>query len=158
MDDDSYEYVQQLAGKAYTKEDGTVIAYPTEQERECLSIRKGTLTAEERRTMESHAEMTGKILDKVRFQKNYSQVPKWAAEHHEYLDGTGYPNHLKGDETAQETRMITIADVYDAMTSTDRPYKKPMPREKAFAILHEWHRRARQTCGCWIGSRKRLGG
>lgn len=137
LDDDSYEYVQKLAGKAYTKEDGTVIPYLTEPEREYLSIRKGTLTAENRRTMESHAEMTGKILSKVRFQKNYSLVPKWAAEHHEYLDGTGYPNHLKGDEIALETRMITIADVYDAMTSTDRPYKKPMPREKAFAILHD---------------------
>lgn len=136
LDDDNYAYVQYLGTQNYVKEDGTVIPYLSEHERECLSIRKGTLTAGDRKLMESHAEMTGKILDKVRFQKNYSMVPKWAAEHHEYLDGTGYPNHMKGDEIAIETRMITIVDIYDAMTSTDRPYKKPMPREQAFAILH----------------------
>ena len=136
LDDDDYVYVQHLASRKYRKEDGTVIPYLSERERECLSIRKGTLTAEDRKLMESHAEMTGKILDKVRFQKNYSMVPKWASEHHEYLDGSGYPNHRRGSEIALETRMITIVDIYDAMTSTDRPYKKPMPKEKAFAILH----------------------
>lgn len=136
LDDDNYTYVQYLGTRNYVKEDGTVIPYLSEREKEYLSIRKGTLTAEDRKLMESHAEMTGKILDKVRFQKNYSMVPKWAAEHHEYLDGSGYPNHLKGDGIALETRMITIVDIYDAMTSTDRPYKEPMPREKAFVILH----------------------
>ena len=85
--------------------------------------------------MESHVVMTGKILEKVRFQNRYEMVPKWASSHHEYLDGTGYPNHLAGDEIGIETRMLTIADIYDAMTSVDRPYKKPLPREKTFAIL-----------------------
>lgn len=137
LNDEDYAHVQELAKQSYTKEDGTVIPYLTEWETECLSIRKGTLTARDRKTMESHAEMTEKILAKVRFQKNYSMVPKWAASHHEYLNGTGYPHHLRGDEITTETRMITIADIYDAMTSTDRPYKKPMPREKAFAIMRD---------------------
>ncbi|MGN0140797.1 MAG: HD-GYP domain-containing protein [Roseburia sp.] len=135
LDDENYARVQKLAARKYVKADGTEIPYLSEREIECLSIRKGTLTDGDRRLMESHAAMTGKILDKVRFNKNYCMVPKWAAEHHEFLDGSGYPNHRKGDEIDLETRMLTVADIYDALTSTDRPYKKPMPREKAFAIL-----------------------
>lgn len=135
LDDEKLQHVKELAEKRYTKADGTVIPYLTDQETAYLSIRKGTLTAGDRKVMESHVVMTGKILEKVRFQNRYEMVPKWAASHHEYLDGTGYPNHLAGDEIGIETRMLTIADIYDAMTSVDRPYKKPLPREKTFAIL-----------------------
>lgn len=135
LDDENYEHVQSLSKKSYIKEDGTELSYLTKRETDCLSIRKGTLTAEDRKQMESHAEMTGKILDKVHFRKNYSMVPKWAADHHEYLNGTGYPNHLKGEELGIETRILTVTDIYDALTSVDRPYKKPMPRPKAFEVL-----------------------
>ena len=86
--------------------------------------------------MESHVVMTAKILSKVRFNKSYSNVPRWAAEHHEYLDGSGYPNHIKGDELDIETRILAVADIYDALTASDRPYKPPMPKAKACAILH----------------------
>lgn len=133
--DDMLQHIKALGEKKYTKKDGTIVPYLTEWETDCLSIRKGTLTETDRKQMESHALMTGKILDKVRFQRNYEMVPKWAADHHEYLDGTGYPNGLSGDEISIETRILTVTDIYDAMTSVDRPYKKPMPKEKAFAIL-----------------------
>ena len=135
LDDENYAHVQELAVKCHIKEDGTVTPYLTKHETDCLSVRKGTLTEEDRRQMESHAEMTGKILEKVHFRKNYSMVPKWATDHHEYLDGTGYPNHLKGEEIDIETRILTVTDIYDALTSTDRPYKKPMPRQRAFEVL-----------------------
>lgn len=135
LDDENYEHVKRLAEKKYRKEDGTVTPYLTEKEIGCLSIRRGTLDDEDRKLMESHAAMTGKILDKVRFHKNYSMVPKWAANHHEFLDGTGYPNHLSGDEIDLETRILTITDIYDALTSSDRPYKKPMPEEEAIEVL-----------------------
>lgn len=135
LTDDMLQHVKDLAAKSYTKNDGTVVPYLTEWEISCLSIRKGTLTETDRKQMESHAAMTRKILDKVRFQHNYEMVPKWAADHHEYLDGTGYPNGINGDEISIETRILTVTDIYDAMTSVDRPYKKPMPKEKAFAIL-----------------------
>ena len=85
--------------------------------------------------MESHVEMTSKILDKVYFNSNYMNVPKWAGQHHEFLNGTGYPGHLTADDLDLETRILTVTDIYDALTSTDRPYKKPMPREKALDIL-----------------------
>lgn len=135
LPDDDYNRVQELASCYYITESGEKIPYLTEKERECLSIRKGTLTEEARRQMESHVTMTTRILDKVHFNQNYIDVPKWAGEHHEFLDGSGYPNHLKGEELSLETRILTIADIYDALTSRDRPYKPPMPKEKALGIL-----------------------
>lgn len=135
LPDADYEYVQRIAKLFYEKENGEKIFYITEQEREYLSVRKGTLTERDRKIMESHVTMTAKILAKVHFNKNYQDVPRWAAEHHEYLDGSGYPKQLQAEQLDTETRILTIADIYDALTSADRPYKKPMPREKALAIL-----------------------
>ena len=63
-------------------------------------------------------------------------MPEWASAHHEYIDGSGYPDHLSGDELGREVRLLTILDIYDALTADDRPYKKPLPTEKAFSILH----------------------
>ncbi|MDE6214727.1 MAG: hypothetical protein K2M70_14840, partial [Lachnospiraceae bacterium] len=74
-------------------------------------------------------------LEKVQFYKGFSMVPKWVGAHHEYLDGSGYPNHLKGDELDLETRLLTVVDIYDALAATDRPYKEPIPRKKAIEIL-----------------------
>lgn len=135
LDDDSYQKVQKLASKAYVGADGKTLQYITEEERKCLSIRQGTLTEEARQQMESHVVMTAKILSKVHFNQNYKKVPKWAASHHEFMDGTGYPNHLSGEELDIETKMLTVADIYDALTATDRPYKEPMPGEEAIIIL-----------------------
>lgn len=136
LDDNSLLMVQSIADKSYTKPDGTLLPYLTEEEIAYLSIRKGTLTEDDRKIMESHVVMTGKILEKVRFNEKSRDIPKWAAQHHEYLDGSGYPEHLKADQLDVETRILTVADIYDALTATDRPYKKPMPKEKAIAILY----------------------
>ena len=135
LPEEDYLRVQKLAEQTYEKESGEVIPYLTERERECLSIRKGTLTADMRILMENHVVMTSKVLSKVYFNPNYIDVPRWAGEHHELLDGTGYPGHLSGDQLDLETRILTVTDVYDALTSRDRPYKKPMPKEKAIGIL-----------------------
>ncbi len=134
--DVDYDYVQKLAERYYEKADGERVYYLTERERECLSIRKGTLTENDRKVMESHVTMTAKILSKVHFNKNYKDVPRWAAEHHEYLDGSGYPNHLTEEALDTETRILAIADIYDALTARDRPYKAPISKEKSFVILH----------------------
>lgn len=135
LNDEDYNEVQKLANMVYKKENGETIAYLTPRELECLSIRKGTLTNEDRKLMENHVVMTSKILSKVHFDKNYQAVPKWAGEHHEFLDGTGYPNQLSGDELDLETRILTVADIYDALTATDRPYKKPLPKPDVMKIL-----------------------
>lgn len=135
VDDEAYAHIERLSGKKHVNEDGSVLPYLTEREVDCLSIRSGTLTVQERKEMENHVVMTSRILKKVQFYKGFSMVPKWVDAHHEYLDGSGYPNHLQGDELDLETRLLTVVDIYDALAATDRPYKEPIPRKKAIGIL-----------------------
>lgn len=135
LPDDLLAEMEALAAKKYVKADGTEVPYITEYEHTCLTIRKGTLTAEERAVMESHVTMTEKILNKVHFNTRFANVARFAAAHHEMLNGTGYPRKLKAEELELEPRILAVADIFDALTCTDRPYKKPMPRERAFAIL-----------------------
>jgi HD-GYP domain-containing protein (c-di-GMP phosphodiesterase class II) len=135
LSDEMLAAIDELAGHCYRGADGSVVPYMTEQELTYLRVRKGTLTAEERAIMEGHATMTKDILEQVYFTDTYKDALLYASEHHEYLDGSGYPNHLQGDSLSTETRILTAVDIYDALTCTDRPYKKPMPREKAIAIL-----------------------
>ena len=117
--------------------DGSTISLLDENELEAITVQRGTLTADERKIIESHVSWTGTLLSKVEFRGDYKPVPKWAAGHHELLDGSGYPDHLTGDAIPWETRLLTIIDVYDALTAEDRPYKPPLPPEKAFAILSD---------------------
>ena len=95
LPDEKLARVSEIAANIYESEDGTQIPYLTDAEKDCLSIRKGTLTQEEREIMESHVVMTHKILNKVHFSKNYSKVNLFASTHHEALNGSGYPNHLR---------------------------------------------------------------
>jgi HD-GYP domain-containing protein (c-di-GMP phosphodiesterase class II) len=85
--------------------------------------------------MESHAAITAKLLGQMAFSKHYKHVPEWAAAHHELLDGTGYPNGLANDAIPPEVRLLTILDVFDALTAADRPYKPALPTERALAVL-----------------------
>ena len=128
--------VDKLAQQTYLDEKGEEHPLLTDEERVCLSVRKGTLTDEERSVMQSHVAVTGRILSQVTFPKMYAQVPVWAAMHHELLNGNGYPNHVKADEIPPEVRLLTILDVFEALTARDRPYKPPMPLERALGILH----------------------
>ena len=146
LDDADYDRVQEIAKHRHVNEAGEELPYLTEREQERLSIRKGTLTEDDRRQMEYHVVMTEKILGKVWFNKSYEDIPRWAASHHELLDGSGYPRHLKGDELELETRMITVADVYDALTARDRPYKRPVSQEKALGILKEMADEGKLDC------------
>ena len=125
-----------LAERTYVDENGETRPWITENERGCLSIRKGTLTDEERSVMQSHVVVTGRILSQVTFPKIYGQVPAWAAAHHELLNGKGYPNHVTAEQIPPEVRLLTILDVFDALTARDRPYKPSMPLSKALSILH----------------------
>lgn len=137
MPDEKITRVMEIADNFYQAENGSKLAYLTSEEKDCLCIRKGTLTNEERAIMESHVVMTRKILDKVHFSKNYCNVKQFASTHHEHLNGTGYPDHLTAEDLQLESRILAVVDVFDALTCTDRPYKKPMPKERAFAILHD---------------------
>jgi HD-GYP domain-containing protein (c-di-GMP phosphodiesterase class II) len=137
LSDDILAAVNRLADHCYYGSDGNVIPYMTEKELTCLRVRKGTLTAQERMIMEGHAVMTKEILSQVHFTDTYKNALRYASEHHELLDGSGYPNGLSGDALSMETRILTVVDIYDALTCTDRPYKKPMPHARAIAILEQ---------------------
>ncbi|MEO5357411.1 MAG: HD domain-containing protein [Nitrospirae bacterium YQR-1] len=88
-----------------------------------LSIRRGTLTEEERLIINNHAVMTGKMLGGLPWPKKLTNVAKYAAEHHEKLDGTGYPNGLKAEQLSRKSRILAIADIFEALTAKDRPYR-----------------------------------
>ena len=128
--------VEALADQSYTDENGCVRPWLKPEEMTQLRVRKGTLTDAEREVMQSHVVLTSKILNHVAFPKLYAPVPRWAAAHHELLNGKGYPNHLTADDIPTEVRLMTILDVFEALTAQDRPYKPPMPVDKALAILH----------------------
>ena len=127
--------VQELASKTYTDENGETQRLLTDEEITMLSIRRGTLTAQERKQMQEHAMSTWKILNQVQFPDAYANVPSWAASHHELLNATGYTKGLSGSQIPREIRLLTILDIFEALTAKDRPYKPPMPLEKAWKIL-----------------------
>ena len=100
-----------------------------------LLIPRGTLSEAERKVIESHVSATGELLSEIRFSKELSHVREWASSHHELLNGRGYPRHLQGDEIPLEVRILTILDIFDALTAADRPYKKAKTPEVALDIL-----------------------
>ncbi|MHC4202989.1 MAG: HD-GYP domain-containing protein, partial [Planctomycetota bacterium] len=109
----------------------------TSEEAERLTIRRGNLTAEEWKDMRSHADRSVHILSEIPWPEEYARVPEIAHRHHEKLDGSGYPGGLSGEEVDTDARILGVADIYDALTAQDRPYKPAMPHEKARAILEE---------------------
>lgn len=135
LPDEDLARIDALAARTYTDAQGVQQPWLTPAEHISLSVRKGSLTAEERKIMESHVVMTARILEQVSFPKAYKEVPKWASAHHELLNGRGYPDHISGEDIPREVRLLTILDVFDALTARDRPYKPGMPVEKALSIL-----------------------
>jgi HD-GYP domain-containing protein (c-di-GMP phosphodiesterase class II) len=100
-----------------------------------LSIRRGTLNDEERNIINNHALVTYKMLSMLPFPKKLRQVAHYAAAHHEKIDGTGYPIGLKGDQLSLQSRIIAIADIFEALTAKDRPYKKGKTLAEALRIM-----------------------
>jgi putative nucleotidyltransferase with HDIG domain len=103
----------------------------------------GKLDAQEFEQMKSHAVRTREILSEAYFPRNLRSIPEVAASHHEKLDGSGYPEGLSGDDISQVSRLMAIADIFDALVAQDRPYKPALPRLKAFQILREEARKGR---------------
>jgi response regulator RpfG family c-di-GMP phosphodiesterase len=134
MSDDRVERLKTVAAKTYSI-NGEERPYLTDDEVENLCIRKGTLTGRERGVIENHARMTGKMLGELPFPKKLSRVPEFASGHHEKMDGTGYPEGLSGEHLALQSRIMAVADIFEALTAKDRPYKKPMPLSQAVKIL-----------------------
>ena len=107
----------------------------THKEVESLHVTRGSLNAEEIVEIRSHVVHTYNFLSRIPWGKNFLKVPEIAGAHHEKLDGSGYPSGLLADAIPLPSKIMTIADIYDALTARDRPYKKAVPRERALAIL-----------------------
>lgn len=137
LTDEQFEGVQALKDMQYINIDGQVDNILDPGDIEALSVRRGTLTVSERKIMEQHVNVTTRLLEKIPFRKYYANIPEWAANHHEFLDGTGYPAQLKGSQIPLESCIITIMDIFDALIDTNRPYKKGVPIDKALDILTE---------------------
>lgn len=127
--------INEMSKKVYVTTEGMQIPYLNEEEKKALNIAKGTLTMEERKIVEQHVVYTDKMLDKIKFNEKYDRVQRIASRHHEYLDGSGYPNHLKAEDLDILTRILTIVDIFESLTSNDRPYKGTVPMHKALEIL-----------------------
>ncbi len=107
----------------------------SQDELSTLSIPRGSLNATERKEIESHVSHTYEFLKQIAWTENLSHVTTIAHCHHEKMDGTGYPRQIQGDAIPIQSRMMTIADIYDALTAFDRPYKKALPAPRALEIL-----------------------
>jgi HD-GYP domain-containing protein (c-di-GMP phosphodiesterase class II) len=107
----------------------------TDREVRYLTIRKGTLDDDERKQIESHVKYTWEFLLEIPWTKELQEIPVIAYGHHELMNGTGYPRKLSGDAIPIQTRMMTISDIYDALTAQDRPYKKRVMPPNALDIM-----------------------
>lgn len=129
--------LRRLLTRSFRDRRGVVTPLLNDYEFRLLSIRKGSLSVEERTQIESHVSHTYRFLSSIPWTADLARVPEIAHAHHEKLDGNGYPRGLKADQIPVPARIMAICDIYDALTASDRPYKRAVPREKALRILED---------------------
>lgn len=117
--------------------DGNIVRVLTDDEKTNLGIPRGSLNESERREIESHVVHTYNFVSKIPWPPEFKRIPEIALKHHEKLDGSGYPNRLTAGDIPIQAKMMAIADIYDALTASDRPYKKALPAERALSILDD---------------------
>lgn len=137
MADEASAEVRLAAEHRVVGAEGREIRLVDDDDLEYLSIPKGSLTALERRAIESHVTYTHGFLAQIPWTRDLARVETIASAHHEKLDGSGYPHGLRAEAIPVQARILTIADIYDALTAADRPYKKALPTERALDILHQ---------------------
>ncbi len=137
LDQEAEEVLTEIAARTFEDTDGLARPYLTEEELHYLSIRKGNLDARERAQIESHVIHSYDFLLDIPWTDELSRIAEIVRGHHEKLDGSGYPDGVKGDALSIETRIMTVCDIFDALTASDRPYKKAMPVDRALDILRE---------------------
>jgi 3',5'-cyclic-nucleotide phosphodiesterase len=132
----------EVCGYAFHGADDLAVQLLEPAESEALRIAKGCLTPDERRQIESHVADSYSFLILIPWTRDLAGVPAIAHGHHEKLDGSGYPMGLRGNQISTQTRILTICDIFDALTAGDRPYKKAMPPEQALDLM---------ATECWAG-------
>lgn len=139
MSDDDMERVRTIAQRySWTDMDGNRHPALSEDEVYNLTVRAGTLTAEERQIINDHIVMTIHMLEQLPWPKHLRNVPEYAGGHHERMDGKGYPKGLTREQMSWQARMMGIADIFEALTAHDRPYKKAMTLSEALRIMDKF--------------------
>ena len=137
LEDEKIERLEKISKMTWTDFDGNEQPILNDDEVLNLSIRRGSITESERKKMQNHAAVTLKMLKKIPFTKKLKNIPLYAGAHHEFVNGGGYPLGLKGDEIPFEGKIMCVTDIAEALTASDRPYKKAMPLEVVYRILRE---------------------
>jgi|HubBroStandDraft_6_1064221.scaffolds.fasta_scaffold14830_3 HD-GYP domain-containing protein (c-di-GMP phosphodiesterase class II) len=137
MEHAQFRKLNEIAKQFFLDSKGSELPYINADEMRLLSIPKGSLDAAERQQIESHVVYTFNFLSQIPWTKELRGVPEIARAHHEKLNGLGYPYKLHGDQIPLQTKMMTICDIFDALTASDRPYKRAVPVERALSILDE---------------------
>lgn len=127
--------IEALARDTYVTLDGDVRPLLTPPEVACLSVPRGSLNAQEIDEIRSHVSHTYEFLSQIPWGKQFRRVALIAGAHHERLNGSGYPNRLRAEEIPLQSKMMSVADIFDALTASDRPYKKAVPIDRALGIL-----------------------
>jgi HD-GYP domain-containing protein (c-di-GMP phosphodiesterase class II) len=125
----------QIARLTFERPDGHVAPYLAKEELQYLQLPRGTLDDRERAEVESHAEATYRLLSHIPWTEDLMHVADYARGHHEKLNGRGYPRGLTADDIPVQTRLITLADIFDALTEGHRWYKPPVSVDRAFDML-----------------------
>ena len=134
MSEDDIGRVEVLSENSYEL-NGAKRPFLTDNEVKNLTIRQGTLNSDERQVIENHAVMTLKILNQLPFPRGMAHMPEYAGSHHEKLDGTGYPLKLTRENLSIQSKILALADIFEALTARDRPYKRPLKLSHALSIL-----------------------
>ncbi|OIP79161.1 MAG: phosphohydrolase [Oscillatoriales cyanobacterium CG2_30_44_21] len=135
MRDEYKERLQQIARYRWIDPQGVETNFLTENEVYNLNISRGTLTAEERKIINDHISVTIEMLEQLPYPRNLRRVPEYAGGHHERMDGKGYPKGLTRDQMSLPARMMGIADIFEALSAKDRPYKKGKNLTECLQIL-----------------------
>jgi response regulator RpfG family c-di-GMP phosphodiesterase len=135
MKDEDLALLEEIRGRTFTDVDGKEQTLLTDFEYENLSVRRGNLTASERQQIENHIVETWDMLKTIPWPKYLRRIPNIASTHHEKLDGVGYPWKLEGDEIPLAGKILAVADIFEALTAQDRPYKPPIPIPRAIEIV-----------------------
>jgi HD-GYP domain-containing protein (c-di-GMP phosphodiesterase class II) len=135
LEKEASDFLIEIAKMTYVDPRGERQPYLMPREAECLGIRRGSLSCTERAQIESHVVHTFRFLCTIPWGRMFKQIPLIAGDHHEKLDGTGYPSGKRAQDIPIQARMMTIADIFDALTAADRPYKKAVPWDRALDIL-----------------------
>ena len=136
MKEEDIKRIQSISKKTWIDAEGKTQSLLTEEEVYNLSILAGTLTKEERDIINYHIEATIKLLNQIPWPEHLKNVVEYAGGHHERMDGKGYPKGLKREEMSIQARCMGIADIFEALTASDRPYKKGMPLSQSLNIMN----------------------